>query len=313
MTDSATVFRVSAWVLLVVAVLLWSSHHLGLGPGNLGWLAGVGAALTAALSSLDKLLEKNQIDVIKKQLQPMLAMVFSPPVLLVLYAAATITAATVSSVRVAQGESVVEKGLTLTLAPVDGGSADKELELKQPQQSLDRALVVTSPLGRAFRLSAPGFVTQSFEVYPIVGHSLTLGDDIKRAPSVLLRLPPAGELALGSEGKLQVTRLDSGEVIATSSAAGAAFLIGRVQPIPAGAQLRWSSELQDANLGPEENRRLLKAWRKPEAIVSSATLLPGMSLRAEVISPSNWVAAKAEFTLGDESFVDQLLEEMPTE
>ena len=300
---------------LVALGLLWSNHHLGIGAGHPAVMAALAAALPVALGLITQLLEKADQESISARFRKAVARVVSWRLLLILYLALGVVSLTWTSV-VVQGDDSSPVGRASLLAlddpqarPIEKTSDDK----KEPL----RFVIPTRPFGRSFLLTLDGFVPQTIDAFPLLGVRVRAGQDLRRAPSALLRL---SELATGSwaeaggaELRVVIVRAGQAEtVLLETKKAASAILLGREQPVPSAWLTQWRLGLIAAQVTDEPTiARQLIAWRQPVVHQPSVGLQPGMSLRATLTSArSKKVVARAEFLLGRDELQDQLMEDI---
>jgi hypothetical protein len=309
--SSSLYVRVIVLVPLVVAVLLWASHHLGIGPGNLAGLGSLVSIVTFTLGAVEKLLEKAEVETIGGRVRETARMVFSMPVLVILYIVAGVVGLTASSVMIIPDATASSAPVAVRLAPVDRLSAERTVTLEPG--SILRMLVFTNPFGRPFRLHVDGYVPETFDVYPLTGLRVRPGRELRRSPSLLIRVPvEAKRISLDNEGQIVVWVLTARgrEEIARDKTPRGAFLLGRPQPVPSANAATWRLELLAAGLDDGRlTAETLVGWSRPKVLQPRLMLEPGMTLRAEVINRAGATVAWTEVTLGNESLTDVGMEE----
>jgi hypothetical protein len=323
--------RVLALIPLAALALLWSNHHLGAAAGYPGLFAALAAALPLALGLFDRLLDKASQESFAARWRAAVARRLSWRAIAIGYLSAALVALAWSSLVVlgddagATGPATVR--LTALDAPADAATRTRTL---LPRGEPARFVVTSSPFGRVFRLELDGYVPQTVEVYPVLGRRISPARDLRRSPTVLLRL---SQLALGSfqdqtGGELVITRVmtanpvanpvanpsdaAAGEVIARTKQPRAAFLLGRAQRVPAGFAAGWRTELLARGVRDETlAAKHLVSWKEPAVLAPSVVLEPGMPLRAQLFNAAGNVVASSDFVLGSDELQDQSVEDLP--
>ena len=296
--------RAAALFILVAAAYLWAARHLGIGSGGEAWLAPIGAGAAVASSVVGRVLGKRAGGLVER-LDGLLVVALSTPVLATSYVLFALVVSTCSSVTVT-GASPDERGRA-ALAPADGrdsSSAAFGPDLK-PARFFARP---TGPFGRLYRVSAPGYVARTFEVYPVVGLSVELGKDLLPSPAVLFRPPPDALASLEQAGAEFVVdkAVGKGWRRVARGTGASAFLLGSEQAVPPGLVGDWSLELQA--LGEAPSGSTLLRWKRAVVLTPSEPLAPGDRLRAQVFTRRPALAASAEITLRNDRLTDVLME-----
>lgn len=313
--DTDWLNRVLALVPLVALALLWSNHHLGAGAGYPGLVAAVAAALPIALGLVNKLLDKASQESGAARLRAWVARTLSRRAIAVGYLSAGIVALAWSSLVVIADDASATGPVAIQIVALDGHGATAARTLV-PRGEPARFVVTSNPFGRVFRLEVEGYVPQTVEIYPIVGRRISPARDLRRSPTVLLRL---SQLAVGSfqdqsGGELVVTRLGAGagDVIARTREPRAAFLLGRAQRVPAGYAPAWRTELLARSVRDESLvAKHLVGWKEPVVLLPTVVLEPGMPLRVQLLNAAGNVVASSDFVLGSDELQDQSVEDLP--
>jgi hypothetical protein len=322
MTDPATaptdwLTRVLALIPLAALALLWSNHHLGTAAGYPGLFAALAAVLPVALGLFDRLLDKASQESFAARWRAAVARWLSWRAIVIGYLSAALVALAWSSLVVLGDDAGATGPATVRLTPFDA-PADAATRTLLPRGEPARFVVTSSPFGRVFRLEVDGYVPQTVEVYPVLGRRIRPARDLRRSPTVLLRL---SQLAMGSfqdqaGGEFVVTRLGAasaggvGEVIARTREPRAAFLLGRAQRVPAGFAAGWRTELLALGVRDESlAAKHLVSWKEPAVLVPTVVLEPGMPLRAQLFNAAGNEMARSDFVLGSDELQDQFVED----
>jgi hypothetical protein len=311
--------RVLALIPLAALALLWSNHHLGSAAGFPGLFAALAAALPVALGLFDRLLDKASQESFTTRGRAAVARWLSWRAIAIGYLSAALVALAWSSLVVLGDDAGASGPATVRLTALDA-PADAAMRTRTllPRGEPARFVVTSSPFGRVFRLEVDGYVPQTVEVYPLLGRRISPARDLRRSPTVLLRL---SQLALGSfqdqgGGELVITRITAGnaagEVIARTKQPRAAFLLGRAQRVPAAFAAAWRTEL--LALGVRDETLVAKhlvSWKEPAVLAPAVVLEPGMPLRAQLFNAAGNVVASSDFVLGSDELQDQSLEDPP--
>jgi hypothetical protein len=313
--------RVLALIPLAAMALLWSNHHLGTAAGYPGLFAALAAALPVALGLFDRLLDKASQESFATRWREAVARWLSWRAIVIGYLSAALVALAWSSLVVLGDDAGATGPATVRLTPFDA-PADAATRTLLPRGEPARFVVTSSPFGRVFRLEVDGYVPQTVEVYPVLGRRISPARDLRRSPTVLLRL---SQLALGSfqdqtGGELVITRIvagnaadnAAGEVVARTKQQRAAFLLGRAQRVPAGFSAGWRTELLARGVRDETlAAKHLVSWKEPAVLAPTVVLEPGMPLRAQLFNAAGNVVASSDFVLGNDELQDQSVEDLP--
>jgi len=291
--------RFIALVLLAAGVQLWVNHHLGLSTQT-PWIAlGLGTA-SGVLGLGARLLDDAEKKGLAENLRKVLRVLLNPGLLTWLWGIALVGALFVSSVMVIPEAGAPGK---MVLRSVEG----KPLCERDLKDGVARVVVFTSPFGRPFRLSVPGFLEEAVAVYPLAGLKLTPERDLRRSPSVLFRPSREGIQALKSQGTFTVSVKASGGdrplTLPQKDHVGA-FLLGRAQSISPASVGLWRLELEGGGASPALLAQMVLAWSRTRVLEPLQPLAPDMILIAETRTPAGVVVSRAQVTLGRESLTD---------
>ena len=294
--------RFIALVVLAAGVELWINHHLGL-SWETPWVALAFAALSGAVVTAAWLLEESGKTELAEKLRTPLCRLLNRSLLAWLWGVAVVYALFVSSLLV-----IPESGASgrATLRSVEG----KFLGAHELKDGVARFVVFTSPFGRPYRLTVPGFLEEAVVVYPMIGLKLRPEHDLQRSPSVLFRPSPEGVRALRGQGTFTVV-LDGGTgatpVILPHKAHVGSFLLGRAQPIPQANVGVWRLELEGAGASPAMIAQMVLAWSRVQVLQPLRPLAPDMTLVAEIRTPVGVVVSRARVPVGREQLTDIVL------
>jgi hypothetical protein len=286
---------------LAVLVELWLEQHANVSIAQPGYFAAIVAAVAIGFKVADYLLGKGATEGATTRVQSAVRALISVESVGILWVAAALLMLTRSSIEIV-GDSPAESGhVTATPAYIaTGRDADFGPDLKAARFPW----VETSPFGRRYSISADGYVSASFVVYPITGLRLVLDKDLVPSPSVLFRPDPSAFGTLGSSGsRIKVSMVRGTTLDSIAGGVGAAsFLLGRAQPIPAEMLQDWQLELATfkGDVAPDA----MLGWRHPILLASHVNLQPGAKLVAEVFSRGNNCAGRAEVVLHTEKLID---------
>jgi len=298
--------RFIALVLLAAGVQLWVNHHLGL-SSQTPWIALALGTLSGVLGVAARLLDDGEQKGLAEAARKVLRFLLHPGLLTWLWGLALVGALFVASVMV-----IPEAGATgkATLRSVDGAA----LGQRDLKEGVARFVVLTSPFGRPYRLSVPGFLEETVAVYPFAGLKLTPERDLRRSPSVLFRPTRDGVEALRSRGSFTVVvKRPAGDEALISPQQGhvGSFLLGRKQAIPPANVGLWRLELEGGGASPALLAQMVLSWSRKLDLESSQPLAPEMTLVAEVRTPANVVVSRGQVTLGSEPLTDVALTDVP--
>lgn len=294
--------RAAVLVVFVIVLDLWGSQHFGLGFRNPGVIAGVVAAIAYAVNLVGRLVPKSERENAGERLAGWIRRALTPEVLLVLGTAMLLLMASVSSVTVI-GDTA-DANTRISVYPV--GSPDRvRVDSLSSAPGLARFLVLSSALGRTFRVEASGYLPAAFDVYPVVGRKIRLGRDMSLAPTVLFRPSVDALRSLAGGGSLHVYRIEGGDkrlVVDTTGLEPAAYYIGRPPALPSSTVKDWERALS-GQLPPSVIDQTILRWKTLVAL-TTGDVAPGVSLMAEVVSRAGKPVARAEVVVGESRLVD---------
>lgn len=302
--------RVLALIPLAGILFLWSDYHLGIGTSQPVAVAGIAAALPFAIGILPYLLDKADDEALRTRLRATIAQRLTWRAIVIAYLLFGAVMLTWTSVLV-----LAEDGSRLgrvTLKALDGGSATLHVETPTDKDKPARFILPITPFGRPYRLEVEGFVPKTIEAWPILGVRVRPGIDLRRSPSVLLRL---SEIAMGSwkdEGGADLRVVSVGmrgeeALIASTRTPANAFFLGRAQPVPADWATTWKTELQSRAVNDQLAARQILEWRQSVVLPLSTGVEPGQSLRVTLTNAQRHVFASSEFFVGKDELQDQLI------
>ena len=298
----ATLIRAALLLLFVVAADVWATHQFAFGVTQLLAVGGIVTVLSStALPAVKAILSDSEQKSVTKRLRSLARRALSTPVLLLLYVPGVLAALTMSSVTVTS--EYADRETAVRVASV--GSSHTRSKLLKPDSAI-RFLTFTTPLGRAVRISAPGFIAANFTVYPLTGLTVTLGSDLAVAPTLLFRPEAQGLVALRNKGRFHawtLPRTDSTAVLAETSGVVSAFLVGEAQALPSALLDAWKLELGCDTTGFKNY--ILFAWTRPAQLRRRAPSPgPGDQVHAEIVARSGAVVAQTDVRLGAERLID---------
>lgn len=287
-------------LVLLAAVDLWCTRHLGMGLTDPRWLGAVGVSFGAAAAILDFIAPKRDKDAIPNKVRGVLRVLLSPKAQIVALVVVVAFGATLSSVVVLPEPEAQPAALQLT-ALEDGQTHTAVL---QPGENPDPFLVQTTPFGRLFELKLDGYLPLRFEVFPLVGATVSPGDDLEPSPTLLIR-PHWKALRALEDNATLVVKLGNGTELVRDKGSRSSFLVGRNQSLPSTSLGTWGLEL-NAEAGVAENvrARTLLEWSRPKHLVPAQELAPGMEIDVMVVSAADKVVARASARLGRQRLID---------
>lgn len=206
--------RLTALLVLLVILDLWSTHHLGF--GLTGWSAPVAAATGTVLALLAKPF-KEELSHLGKQLVVLAERLLSTPVLAGAYLSVFLLISTCSSITVI-GAAPGDRD-RVTIAPADAPSDTVTKEYGPDLRPARFTAVRTSPFGRPYSINAPGYVPSVVTVRPLAGLIARLGKDISASPAVLFRPHHDALNSLKLGGAFRVYHLSStGDTVLVAAA-----------------------------------------------------------------------------------------------
>lgn len=290
-------------------------RHLGISLQAPGGLSGAVALLGTAYATTLRFLSGSDRESIGAFLRALAARLFGVRVLLTLGLGLALAASTVSSILVTADGAAP---LRLTVRPVDrtgGLRAEAADEKSDPV----RVVVLTSPLGRTFQVAVDRYLAETVDVYPILGVRLRPGRELRRAPAVLLRPSAVGMSKLEDGGTLVVETRRAGEGAwrevarhVGRSGERRSYVLGRAVSLPPTLTQDWLLELATTALSESDRLKTYIEWKRPRLLPTSASLEPGMTLRARVVAPDGEsVLEECEAEVRSDELQDEKLSPTP--
>jgi hypothetical protein len=203
----------------------------------------------------------------------------------------------------------------VTLRPLDESTAQPLSRDARDKGESARFVIASQPFGRPFSLHVDGYIPQVVEVYPVLGLRVRPSRDLRRVPSVLLRLSELHVLAWADSGGavLSISVIGSNgtkRLLVSTDKPAWAILLGRGQAVPAALTADWRSELVVADVTPETKKeKHLFQWRRPRQLELKEVLAVGTKVGVELVNAAGNIIAGTEFFIGREELQDQALED----
>src|SRR6267142_193646 len=298
----ARMVKAATFLAFLVAADIWLTHHYGWSLKQLAAVGGVAALVSSVLPYLKSLLSPTNQGLIAKGAQGLGKVFLWTPLLVFLWVTLAVAALTLSSITVMSDAADPVAAVSVTFPDQSGPAKTAAMD----QGKVVRFHVFTTPLGRPIRVSAPGFVTTAFTLYPLTGLSVALGRDVPVAPSLLFRPEHKGLVALKNRGSFRAWNDDPsgpGVVIAETSGVMTSFLVGQPHAIPSAMLDDWRAELA-CDTADVRNRMLL-FWKRPTLLRPQvASPGPGTRVRAEIRARSGELVALTDLVLGAGRLID---------
>jgi hypothetical protein len=291
------------FLLWLIAVNDWLNRHLGV-----GFDAPVVALAAGTLTTGFGLLEAATGEKLKEQwLGKAVKKLLNFPVMALLYAMLLMALSVVSSVTLLNDPPDTIFQATLTPADRAGeasASQDNQSNSKLPVRFLG---VWTRPLGRPYRLAVKGYLPQIFQVYPLLGVTLSPRRELRVSPSVLFR-PPSGAFAPMAGGvRIEVWKENGAQRIpvADATAQQQSILVGSDQPVPTSMLDGWRLEAMAQGIVNEHLlAQALEIWRQPLVLAPKNELEPGRVVVAMIYNSTNQPLAQARALLTEDRLQD---------
>ena len=289
--------RAVLFLLWLVGANYWLSRHFGVGWDDPRITIGL-----AALGLGFGMFEVAGWDLKKWGINRLVRWLIQIPVLVVLYAALAIAASVWSSVILLNDPSGDSLRATLTPADRAGAASRQEDNASNRKEPVRFLAVATTPLGRPYRLDVKGYLSQTFQVSPIFGVTLS-PRDLRVSPSVLFRPPPGAKVAMAGF-KIWLEE-DPKKVLAEGKKAEpTSILLGSEQPIPPALLESWRLEAMAQGYPDKVLAQVLTFWKTPTIRAPSAPLEPGSRIVAMVYNATDEPLATAHWRLTDERLQD---------
>lgn len=325
-TPRLFLLRVFLCVVLFAASDLWLARHTGYGL-DARIMGGFGAFAVLALSWAETIVNTTDENLWKTLVRNVVGFLLHWRTLAVLYAIAGFLMLNLSSVMVLKDHG--DLATTVSIEAVDGLGQVQDWVCDHGDGPW-RFCVWSNPFGSSYRVTAEGFLPRVVEVYPLVGATLQLGEDLQRSPTVLIR-PPFKALDTLSRcddatstqqpkkcGQFTLCQMDKDggcADILTAEGHANSVLVGWPQAVPRGLLQDWLLELraQQVDVNTPISAQAIIEWRDFKAFVPGTEvaagrrvppLLPGTTLRAEVRSQEHNLVACKVFIVESVPFMD---------
>ena len=289
--------------LLVFMINIWCIYHLGDYPWKLA-LANGPIIFIAVAKFLTKILTKKENEKLAEVIKAWSRFWLKPPVLVVIFFFFFIVSLLISSVTVMS--SGLSEKVDVCLSS-EGKAVNETGKTLEEPNDIERFIRFTSPFGRSFYLEVDGYQRYSFELFPWIGKRIRVLEDLKVAPSLLLRIPtglglhlPRGKVAVYSEEK----EIAEGK----TSIKHGSILVGRNIPIPSTFVEKWKLELVAMGITSQAAAaNSLLIWQNAAVIKPSVPIMPGRIYEARFLTHQGKVKARARFAVGTEKIQDILM------
>lgn len=293
-------YRLIAFTVLVVAAHAWVIAHF---QWALAILVLVDSA-AAVFAGLRTVLTKGQVGRIRVDARDALFFALRTPCLLIASAVLFIAANLVGTVIVMAGGATGLGDVKL----ISESGKERGKEEFRTADALHHFHVYASPFGRGLAVQVKNFERYPFDLYPWIPKRIRVAADMRIAPSLLLRIPPA----IKGDFAGPTLELRSGEDILLSvqpQEGQMAFLLGPERRLPESFVPAWQRYIKRIGLA-ESNAVTIDEWMTPENVPIADSfegeLTSGMQLCAQVVEGED-VLAQTKFTLTSESIQDVLI------
>jgi len=285
--------------MLLIAANYWALRHLQVGLDHAGWLAGLSGTVAGAIALGEKVIGKNEQQIVKRWVGKVSTSLLSPGVLTALYLLFGAVVLTVSSIDV-----VGHPDLNAPLVSLKDlkGQARTPLPLDKDSNST-HFVVISGPFGRIYSLKVSGFLEKSFTVYPVIGLIIAPAQDLLVSPSVLIRPDPVLLRFLEDHGRIEVDmKSGNGETpVFRSSNTRSSFMLGAEPQLPLNIAQGWQVELTADGLDAQAVARTIRDWQNP-VVNPKVELHPNDKLEIRFYSSASQLVGHRDFTVPAERF-----------
>jgi hypothetical protein len=236
------------------------------------------------------------------------------PVLFVCWAALIVAAGAYSSVSVLNDPPDSVLKATLTRADRADVCPLTKDNFSDPKGPLHFFFVFTTPLGRPYRLTVNGYLSQTIQVYPVIGATVSPRTDLHVNPTILLRPPhdALGPMAGGVRIAVWQEKDPQNNSLVDATVGETSILVGGDHPLPPALIEGWRMEALSQGIKDETVlAQLLGFWKKPKVLPPKSPLEPGSTILAIIYDPTGEPMAQARIRLTDEPLQDIPLEMLP--
>jgi hypothetical protein len=298
--------QLGAFLALVVAVDFRLVRHFGVSIEHAVALGGAAGLIPTVFGWFSHALTKGETRAAKTfldRVQRLPRYLIAPRTLAILYSAAILVGLGCSSVQLAAPNNA--ETLSIGLHPLGAPKASRRFHLRSGTE-LITLRVVTTPFGRPYLLDVEGRLPCLVRVPPFTGAVVSLDEDLKLAPTVLLRLPPEASTSLSDTNWVSIWK--GTKQLARAFLPGEAFHLGAAPRIRDQQLGEWRGDLILA--ATEDAKRMehyLRAWRQSTPFSASYQPTPGDSLRVEVCTDAGMRVVEGRFLVTADELVDVLL------
>jgi hypothetical protein len=292
--------RLILFVFGVCIVTVWVNYHLE--SFEIIWIIwNILALIIAVVSLLGYVWSDSDADSAKALLRRILLFFIKPAFLIVLYGVTLVVGNFVTTVTIS---GAIEDGTSFQISKPNDAAPDR-LTLKNASDKLV-VFTLTHPFGTSCCIEAPGFMKETFDVYPWIPKQVSIDEDLERMPNLYVRLKTAPQrwsggfiaVRLGSE-LIDSTRLDNN--------LHGALSLGYPRAVDAEKRRRWELEVSEIASGPGSEQfrsNMLSGWERPFHRGTNS-LRPGEQLNISFYNRDSILMARADIRVSQQ--VDTLI------
>ena len=261
----------------------WLTYHISDSIFKTFFVNGV-LVFFAILNLLVKYYNKNAEDEIKKLYANWLSGILSFQVIAGLYILFFIAGCFVSSIQLSSDK--IQQNTPLSII-IPGKSDSSKIDfVLTPKNPVVKQVVFTIPFGRDFILNTKGYLPFKFQVYPWTGKRITLENDLRVSPTIIIRI-------MGSEinqllNARLIVQINHRDTMSYRMNSHAVILIGQISEIPEEFCTRWLNELKGTFEKEFTVYAYLNKWCGNHPLFIKQNILPNDTLRIK-LPTDEWI------------------------
>jgi hypothetical protein len=261
----------------------WLTYHISESIIKTYFVNGI-LAFFAILNLLVKYYKKNAEDEIKELYSSWLNGILSFQVIVGLYVLFFIAGCFISSIQLSSDKIQQDTPLSIMIpGKSDSSKIDMVLTPKNP---VLKKVVFTIPFGRDFVLNTKGYLKYKFQVYPWTGKRITLENDLRVSPTIIVRV-------MGSEinqllNARLIVQINNQDTLFYRMSSHAVILIGQISEIPDEFSKRWFNELKGTFEKDFTVYTYLNKWCTNDPLFIKQNILPNDTLRI-ILTTDEWI------------------------
>lgn len=261
----------------------WLTYHISDSIIKTFYVNGI-LVFFAILNLLVKYYNKNAEDEIKKLYANWFSGILNFQVIAGLYILFFIAGCFISSIQLSSDKIQQDTPLSVM---IPGKSDSSKINMTiTPKNPIVKQVVFTIPFGRDFILNTKGYLPFKFQVYPWTGKRITLENDLRVSPTILVRVL-VSEINQLKNARL-IVQINNRDTMSYRMKSHAVILIGQISEIPEEFCARWFNELKGTYEKDKEVYAYLNKWCTIDPLFIMQNILPNDTLRI-TLTTDEWI------------------------